>query len=123
MKQNSWADFLATLGLLLVMAGLSMPSISHSIHSDLFRYVYASGAVMSLVGRIFSGQYQGADQRLKRLSRMPVWSSLFYCTAAFFVFYDRTSLRDFIALTLAGAAIQIVSSVMIAMALHKNKSN
>ena len=121
MKQNSWADFLATLGLLLVMAGLSMPSISHSIHSDLFRYVYASGAVMSLVGRIFSGQYQGADQRLKRLSRMPVWSSLFYCTAAFFVFYDRTSLRDFIAL--AGAAIQIVSSVMIAMALRKNKAN
>lgn len=120
MNQKSSALTLATLlGLMLVMAGLAMPIITGSWQSDTFRYVYASGAALSLAGRLLAPPLKTDSLRLRRLARLQSWSAIFYCAATFFVFYDKTSLRDWIAFTLAGAAVQIVSSAMISLTLHK----
>lgn len=120
MNQNSNASTLTVLfGLLLVMAGLAMPITTGSWQTDTFRYIYAAGAAFSLLGRLFAPGYKGNDLRLRRLVRLQTWSAIFYCVATFFVFYDKTTLRDWIAFTLAGAAVQIISSVMITLALRK----
>ena len=57
--------------------------------------------------------------RVRRLSRIESWSAIFFCVAAFFVFYDQTSLRDWLAFTLAGGCIQAYTSIMIPRALSK----
>lgn len=122
-RYSSAATLILLTGLALVMAGLAMPIITGSWQSDTFRYVYAAGAVLSLAGRLMAPvPDKNSGLRLRRLVRLQVWSAIFYCVATFFVFFDKTSLRDWIAFTLAGAAVQIVSSAMIASAGRK-KSN
>ncbi len=119
MKQNI---FLAcvTAGMLLITAGIVIPVFSRSIESDVFRYVYAAGAVILLIGRLFS-RYEGNDLRLKRLYRLETWSAIFFCVAAFFLFYDKTMLRDPLAFTLAGGLIQTYTSIMISHRIGKEK--
>lgn len=118
MKQNIMMA-LVTIGLLLIATGIVLPIIQGaSIAGDLFRYIYAAGAVMVLIGRLFS-QYKGENKRLKRLYRIETWSSIFFCAAAFFLFYDKTIFRDALAFTLAGGVIQIYTSIMIPQAMKK----
>ena len=57
---------------------------------------------------------RSTDARLKRLHRIESWSAVFYCAAAFLLFYTH-ELRDWLAFTLAGAAIQIITSIAIPM--------
>lgn len=123
MDNNTGASLTVTLGLILVMVGLSMPLMLNSYQGDTFRYVFAAGALLSLLGRLFTPSYAGTDLRLRRLLRLQSWSAIFYCVAAFFCFYDKSNLRDWIAFTLAGAVVQIVCSVMIGLRTSKKKRN
>lgn len=110
---------LVTIGLLMIAAGILMPIIQGgTISNDTFRYIYAAGAVLLFIGRIFS-QYKGENKRLKRLYRIETWSSVFFCAAAFFLFYDKTIFRDALAFTLAGGVIQVYTSIMIPRAMKK----
>lgn len=90
----------ATLLALLQMAGLW------------WRYVYGTGAVALVAGRLMS-PYRGDIYRVKRLSRLEVWSGVFFCVATFFMFYPGANNRDWLAFTLAGSAIQVYTSIMI----------
>lgn len=99
----------ATVGLLLVMAGTLMPVLGSL---SFYRWVYAAGAVMVLGCRLFS-PYKGDNIRIKRLMRVEAWSGVFFCVGVFFQWYQGGSMRDWIAFTLAGAAIQIYTSIMI----------
>lgn len=117
-KANA-ATVLQAVGLLLVMAGLAMPILTGGWDGTAFKYVYSAGAVITLVSRLIAPAYKGDNLRLKRLVRLQSWSAIFYCVAAFFLFYAGGSMRDWIAFTLAGAAVQIISSVMIGLALRK----
>ncbi|MDE7388652.1 MAG: hypothetical protein K2M97_05295 [Muribaculaceae bacterium] len=116
-------QFTILLGLVLVMAGMTIPAATGSFDNDTFRYVYAAGAVLTLLGRLFAQPYRGDNLRLRRLIRLQSWSAIFYCVAAFFCFYDRTSLRDWIVFTLAGAVVQIVCNVMISLQTRKKRRN
>ena len=107
-----------TVGMLLIATAIVIPIFTRSISSDLFRYIYAAGAVILLVGRLFSS-YEGTNIRLKRLYRLEAWSAVFFCVAAFFLFYDRTLLRDPLAFTLAGGLIQTYTSIMIPRQIGK----
>lgn len=110
---------LVTVGLLMIAVGIVMPILQGaSIASDTFRYIYAAGAVMLLIGRLFT-PYKGDNQRVKRLWRIETWSAVFFCAGAFFLFYDKTIFRDALAFTLAGGVIQIYTSIMIPIALKK----
>lgn len=110
--------WMITIGMLLVAAGTVMPLLMQGIGSDLYKYVYGGGALMLLIGRIFT-TYKGDNLRLKRLYRIEGWSAIFFCVAVFFMFYEDASSRDWIAFTLAGGAIQIYTSIMIPRTIAK----
>ena len=107
-----------TIGMLIIAAGTVMPLLMQE--GDLFKYVYGGGAVILLIGRIFT-TYKGTNLRLKRLYRIEAWASIFFCVATFFMFYESAGNRDWLAFTLAGGAIQIYTSIMIPRTIAKNK--
>ena len=111
--------WLITIGMLLIAAGTVMPLLTQG-GSDLFKYIYGSGAVMLLIGRLFSS-YNGDNIRIKRLYRIETWSAIFFCVAVFFMFYEGAGARDWLAFTLAGGAIQIYTSIMIPRTIAKSK--
>lgn len=98
-----------TFGLLLIMTGTVMPLFGAG---PVFRWIYGAGALMLLAARIFT-PYTGEVTRIKRLYRIESWSALFFCVATFFMFYQQAVMRDWLAFTMAGGAIQIYASIMI----------
>lgn len=109
---------LITAGLLLIVAGTLMPLVTGMSCGVWFKYVYAAGAVVLTAGRMFT-PYRGDILRVKRLHRLESWSSIFFCVAAFFLFYDRTSMRDWLAFTIAGGCVQAYASFMIPRVMAK----
>lgn len=103
-----WATI---IGLLLVMTGTAMPLLRID-NTMIYRYIFCTGAVAVVLGRLFM-PYKGTSLRIKRLCRLEVWSGLFFCAAGFFMFWKGAGPTDWIAFTLAGAAIQIYTSIMI----------
>ena len=79
-----------TIGMLLIAAGTVMPLLMQE--GDLFKYVYGGGAVILLIGRIFT-TYKGTNLRLKRLYRIEAWASIFFCVATFFMFYESVAIE------------------------------
>lgn len=111
---------LATIiGLILVMAGTALPLLR--LDTEIYRYIFSAGAILVVVGRLFM-PYKGPSLRIKRLCRLEVWSGLFFCAAAFFMFWKGAGPTDWIAFTLAGAAIQIYTSIMIPRTRRKEES-
>lgn len=122
-KPRAVWNILVTVGLLLIAAGTLIPILQghDTLYRDMpstFKYIYTGGAVILLVARICSG-YKGKVLRLKRLRRIEVWSALFFCVAAFFLFYEKDTTRNWLAFTLAGAAIQAFTSFMIPRVTRK----
>ncbi len=110
------------VGLLTVAVGVMLPILSNDVRSLTFRYVYAVGAGLTLLARLFQEQPpKSAPIRVRRLLRLESWSSLMFCVAAFFAFYDQTQLRDWLAFTLAGAALQIYVTIALAITMRKKK--
>ena len=112
--------WVTTAGLLGVLTGAVLP-IFFGLDSDVYKYIFSAGAAVSLVGRLMSG-YHGSNMTLRRLVRIEMWSSVFFCVAAFFMFYSPAG-RDWIAFTLAGGALMLYTSVRIAREASKEKSN
>lgn len=113
----------AILGMLLVAAGTLIPILStrYTIYRNIpptFKYVFAAGALLILVSRLFN-TYKGKILRIKRLRRIETWSGVFLCAAAFFLFYEPDTTRNWIAFTMAGAAIQLYASFMIPRTIRK----
>lgn len=97
-------------GLILVCIGVLMPIAG--LGFVVARWIFAAGALMSLIGR-FMNQYDGKSLRIKRLYRIEMWSSVFFCVAAFFMFYRGAGPTDWLAFTIAGGLILVYTSIMI----------
>lgn len=110
-----WKLWGITLGMLLIVAGTLMPLLGNT---GTYRWIYSAGALLLLLTRIFS-PYTGQVFRLKRLYRIEAWSALFFCVAAFFMFYEPAAMRDWLGFTMAGGAIQIYTSIMIPRTVAK----
>ncbi|MCM1021720.1 MAG: hypothetical protein NC343_05635 [Muribaculum sp.] len=106
-------------GLFLIAIGILLPLLKIDITT--FRWVYTAGAVLTLVGRILT-PYRGSYLRVKRLHRIQTWSGIFFCVGAFFMFYPSAGASDWLAFTLAGAAIVIYTSIMIPLTQRKENS-
>lgn len=119
MKSRRWTTWVLTLGLLAVAVGMAIPVLTGGFQNPLFKYIYAAGAVLTLVARLSAPPYIGTDLRLRRLLRMEAWSAVFYIVASFFSFYNHNTYRDWLAFTLAGAVVQIIASVMITLRQKK----
>jgi hypothetical protein len=113
---SAWA---VNIGLLLVAAGILLPILSQDPFNTTFRWVYAVGAALTLIGRLIQPAYIGRNMRVKRLLRLESWSALLFCVAAFFSVYSAPMLRDWLAFTLAGGAVQAYTSIALPMAQRK----
>lgn len=112
---------LGILGLLGIAVGTLLPilNVGNPGAVNWWGWVYAAGAALYLVAKFFS-PYTGKHPRVKRLYRIESWSAIFFCVAAFFIFYNKGMMtRDVWAFTLAGAALLIFTSVAIPRAVKK----
>lgn len=115
--------YLTTLGLLTIVVGTIFPIFlasdqPYTTLPQFYKYIFAAGAVILLIGRLFN-RYNGCVMRVRRLVRIEAWSAIFFCTAAFFLFYETESARNWLAFTMAGAVLQVFTSIMIPRALKK----
>lgn len=114
---KAYMPWAVNAGLIIIFAA-TMLALLHIEQLGTWRYIYSAGAVILIVARALS-QYKGTVMRVKRLSRIEFWSAIFFCAAAFFMFYPGANNQDWLAFTLAGAAIQVYTSIMIPIALAK----
>lgn len=117
-QPSTIATIAITLGLLLIVAGTFMPIFNYLQGGGIHRYIYAAGAIILLTARLFT-PYSGKVMRVKRLSRIESWSAIFFCVAAFFMFYEPRVARDWLAFTLSGGVIQIYTSIMIPRTMRR----
>jgi len=117
-----WVSAIAIIGLLAIAVGTFLPILNmHMAPGEAlswWKYVYAAGAVCFLAGKLLS-QYTGEHPRVKRLYRIESWSAIFFCVAAFFLFYNGNVTRDSWAFTLAGGALLIFTTIQIPRVVKK----
>ena len=107
-NQTLWA-WIANIALIMIAVSL-IPPLDRQ-HMTVMRWVYASGAILSLIARMM--QKPAADTlRARRLQRINVWSSLFFCVGAVMLFWPGAGSQDWLAFTLAGAAIIVYTSII-----------
>lgn len=108
------AGILTPVALLLVLAATVTPFFLRDVPyaTAAYPYVYSAGALLLLLCRLFDGR-KAADLRLRRLYRLEVWEAIIFCVAAAFLFMPGAEMRDWIAFTLAGAALQCYTSIVI----------
>lgn len=104
----------APLGLFLVLLATIVPFFLHRQAWAMasYPYIYSAGALVVLVARFFTCR-SDKDLRLRRLRRLEVWCGIIFAVGAFFLFYPGASATDWLAFTLAGAALQIYTSIAI----------
>lgn len=105
------------IGMLLVLVGIFIPLFTGPLDS-IYKYVFSVGAGLNLIGRLFTPG-KSDNLRVRRLLRIEVWASLFFCVAAYFMFAD-TDPRNWIVFVLAGGALYAYTSIMIPRAQKRN---
>ena len=78
----------------------------------------AAGAVLFLAGKLMC-PYTGKHPRIRRLYRIESWSGIFFCVAAFFLFYNGEYTRDSWAFTLAGGVLLVFTTIAIPRVVKK----
>ncbi|MDE7388342.1 MAG: hypothetical protein K2M97_03705 [Muribaculaceae bacterium] len=98
-----------SLGLLLVAVATMIPLFHGAFpRSPLYKFIYSAGALVCLLASLFNKAPEGMPLRERRWMRIESWSSIFFCTGAFFLWYPGATPRDWLAFTLAGAIIRII---------------
>lgn len=132
-RRRRIAEALATVGLVLLAVGLIAPfaSIDNATVQGMFKWIFASGALLYTGARAINVNAPGDSIRLRRLRRLELWAGIIFCVAAFFWFYKAARLgeygfslaliHDTILFTLAGALIQIIASWMISSRMRKEE--
>lgn len=99
----------ASVGLLLIAIATLIPLLNGAFpRSPLYKFIYCGGALVCLLASLFNKAPAGLPLREKRWMRIESWSSIFFCTGAFFLWYPGSAPRDWLAFTLAGAVIRII---------------
>lgn len=113
-------QLISSLGLLLIAVATLIPIMSGGFpESSLYKYLFTAGALVCLVAALFTKAPAGTPMREKRWLRIEGWSAIFFCAAAFFLWYPGSSPRDWLAFTLAGATIRIIVFVRGMIAARK----
>ena len=123
------ANVVAPLGLLLVLVATATPFfLMHTPWAiAAYPWVYGAGAIILLVARLFV-THQTADDRLKRLYRLEKWSPILFIAALAILLYNQyydpthTTLRDWLAFTMAGAALQVFTGFAIPARMKKSNA-
>ncbi len=108
-SRAAMCSLLGSLGLLIIAIGVVIPIIEGGFpESPLYKWLYTAGAAVCLVASLFNKAPAGAELRVRRWTRIEGWSSLFFCAGAFFLWFPGSTVRDWLAFTLAGAVIRII---------------
>ncbi|MCM1348252.1 MAG: hypothetical protein NC338_02470 [Firmicutes bacterium] len=99
------------IGLVLIVVATALPLFQLQTGLPV-KILYTAGAAIVVLARIFAPSAKGASLRVRRLCRLEIWSGIIFCAGAFFMWYSPGN-RDWLAFTLAGAALQIYTSVAI----------
>lgn len=134
-KIRKYVEATATFGLLLVLAAMVTPFAQGMAASSLAwaRWIYAAGALIYTVARVVNVNDPQDSLRLRRLRRLEFWAGMCFIVGAAFWFYRMkyfesmsagtlAVMQQTVAFTMAGAAIQIIASWMIASRMKKEKS-
>lgn len=123
---TSWKVLLAIVGLLGIAIGTLLPILNVLVAQGLagtwWKYVYTAGAVCFLAAKLIT-PYRGEHLRIKRLYRIESWSAIFFCVAAFFLFYNGNVSRDSWAFTLAGGVLLVFTNIAIPRAIKRELNN
>lgn len=115
MTRNNIATPLAMLGLIIIMASMTLPVLH--VARSIITWVYASGALLLLIGRLMQPTPGGATLKLRRLLRLEVWTALIFAAGAVFLYLPvkpgAGEGNDWIAFTLAGGVLTLYTSIMI----------
>lgn len=134
-KVRRYVEATATFGLLLVLTAMIVPFAQGMASSSLSwaRWIYAAGALIYTVARVVNVNDPADSMRLRRLRRLEFWAGMCFIVGAAFWFYRMqyfafmsagtlAVMQQTVAFTMAGAAIQIIASWMIASRMKKEKS-
>jgi len=117
MPHTAWL-IVVNIGLLFIVAGTALP-LFH-LGGLTARIIYSIGAAAVLLGRLFAPSLKGQSLRVRRLSRLEVWVGIIFCAGAFFMWYTPERM-DWLAFTMAGAAVQVYVSMALPKAISKDK--
>lgn len=102
-------SLISSLGLLLIAVAVVIPIASGGFpESTLYKWLFSVGAMTCLVTSFFAKAPAEASLRERRWTRFELWSGIFFCVAAFFMWYPEGQPREWLAFTLAGAFIRII---------------
>lgn len=110
MTKDKLINAISISGLCIVAIGALLP-LMLGPQSVAARVILSAGAAILLIGRLFT-PYRGKIFRVKRLFVIEKWAALFFCTAAFFMWYSDNP-REWVVFLLAGAFIQLYTSIAI----------
>lgn len=118
MKQKvnqQYINLMLCVGMTVLMLAALLPIFG--LKWEWLRYAYAAGALFTLVAQVLTPNV-GNDMRTRRLARMGVWASVLYCVSAACLFiHDASMQQSWVAFLLAGAVLQIYSTLMLSRAL------
>lgn len=127
---------IATFGLLLIAVAMLGPFMNFgegTVWMEVYKWMYAAGAVIYTFARMVSVHDPKDSLRLRRLRRLEFWAGMAFCIGAFFWFYNAhkyadfpfagilTIVKDTVVFSLAGALIQVIASWMISFREQKEK--
>lgn len=119
MPRQAWL-IAVNIGLLLIVVGTALPLFHFGGTPS--KIIYSIGAAAVLAGRLFAPAVKGLPLRARRLSRLEVWVGIIFCVGAFFMWYIPERM-DWLAFTMAGAAVQVyVSMALPRAAAEGNKA-
>lgn len=130
-KRRKAVEAWATVGLLLIAAGLVAPFVaSESLtYALVFRIIFSVGAVTYLIARSVPVNAEKDSRRLRSLRRMEFWAGVAFLIGAALWWWNASRypytpyvlavLRDTVAFTLAGAIVQIIASWMISSRMRR----
>lgn len=107
------STWMANAGLLCVMVGTALPLLR--VDGDIFKWIYCVGALLTVVAKLMRPVAKHWPLPARRLMRVEIWAALMFCAGGFFMWYPAAGYgtTDWIAFTLAGAAILVYASLMI----------
>ena len=98
----------SSIGLLLIAVAILIPILQGGFtQSVTYKYIFAAGALIALLTALFN-RSTATEIRERRWHRIESWSAIFFAAAAAMMFIPDTAPRDWLAFTLAGAAIRII---------------
>lgn len=115
-KRNNLTIWGANTGMILLLVAALLPILRVG-PSSLWRYLFAAGAAIVLICRIFQPK-DAPTMRARRLKRMEFWSAVVWAVGTFFVFYPGAGPTDWLAFFLAGGVLEAYASLAMPAALR-----